>query len=65
MRLAHHSLNFCGWKAREALAKELKRIYQATDENDAGAALVEFEAERGQRYPSITLSWRQNRPVLP
>lgn len=45
MYLVRHSLNFCGWKDRKAVAKDLKRIYQATDDKEAEKALVEFEAK--------------------
>jgi len=40
-----HSLNFCGWKDRKEVAKNLKRIYQATDDGEAEKALDDFEAE--------------------
>jgi transposase-like protein len=59
VHLVRHSLNFCGWKDRKAVAKDLKRIYQATDDKEAEKALVEFEAEWGQKYPSIAPSWRR------
>ncbi len=41
------------------MAKSLKRIYQATDDVEAGKALDDFEAEWGQKYPSIAPSWRR------
>ena len=59
VHLVRHSLNFCGWKDRKAVAKDVKRIYQATDDKEAEKALVEFEAEWGQKYPSIVPSWRR------
>ena len=59
VHLVRHSLNFCGWKDRKAVAKELKRIYQATDDNEAEKALVDFETEWGHKYPSIAPSWRR------
>ena len=54
-----HSLNFCGWKDRKNVAKDLKRIYKATDDVEAEKALADFEAEWGRKYPSIALSWRR------
>ncbi len=54
-----HSLNFCGWKDRKNVAKDLKRIYQAVDDEDAAKALDDFEAEWGRKYPSIAPSWRR------
>jgi transposase-like protein len=59
VHLVRHSLNFCGWKDRKAVAKDLKRIYQATDDTEAEKALAGFEAEWGQKYPSIAPSWRR------
>ena len=59
LHLVRHSLNFCGWKDRKAVAKSLKRIYQAVDDADAAKALDQFEAEWGDKYPSIAPSWRR------
>jgi hypothetical protein len=59
VHLVRHSLNFCGWKDRKNVAKDLKRIYQATDDVEAEKALADFEAEWGQKYPSIAPSWRR------
>lgn len=59
VHLVRHSLNFCGWKDRKAVAKDLKRIYQATNDTEAEKALADFEAEWGQKYPSIAPSWRR------
>jgi hypothetical protein len=41
------------------VAKDLKRIYQATDDAEAEKALPDFEAEWSQKYPSIVPSWRR------
>jgi putative transposase len=54
-----NSLNVCGWKDRKAVAKDLKRIYQAIDDVEAEKALADFEAGRGQKYPSIAPSWQR------
>ncbi len=54
-----HSLNFYGWKDRKEVAKSLKRVYRAVDDAAAAKALDAFEDERGQKYPSIALSWRR------
>jgi putative transposase len=35
VHLVRHSLNFCGWKDRKNVAKDLKRIYQAIDDVEA------------------------------
>ncbi len=49
VHLVRHSLNFCGSKDRKAVAKVLRRIYQATDDSEAEKALADFEAEWGQK----------------
>ncbi len=59
VHLVRHSLNFCGWKDRKAVAKSLKRIYQAVDDAEAAKALDDFDAEWGKKYPSIAPSWRR------
>jgi putative transposase len=59
VHLVRHSLNFCGWKDRKEVAKSLKRIYQATDDVEAAKTLDDFEAEWGDKYPSIAPSWRR------
>jgi len=57
VRLVGHSLNFCGWKDRKTLAKDLRRIYQATDDSEVEKALADFDAQWGQKYPSIAPCW--------
>ncbi|EEB82505.1 ISSod4 transposase, TnpA_ISSod4_50 [Roseobacter sp. GAI101] len=53
VHFVRHSLNFCGWKNRKNVARDLKRVYQAIDDVAADKALADFEAEWGQKYPSI------------
>ena len=40
-----HSLNFCAWKDRKAVAFDLRRIYQATTADQATAELDAFELD--------------------
>ena len=44
---------------RKEVAKSLKVIYQAVDDEAAARALDYFEAEWGERYPSIAPAWRR------
>jgi len=60
VHLVRYSLNFVGWQLRKAVAEDLKRIYQAATVEEAEQRLAEFEAKRGQAYPSIIKSWRRN-----
>jgi len=59
VHLVRHSLNFCGWKDRKEVAKSLKVIYQAVDDEAAAKALDDFEEKWGPKYPSIAPSWRR------
>lgn len=52
------SLKFVSWKDRKAIAKNLKSVYSAHNEEDAGLALAEFDNIWGKKYPNITVSWQ-------
>jgi transposase-like protein len=51
------SLKFVSWKDRKAVAKDLKSVYAAHNEEDAQIALSEFNDIWGKKYPNITASW--------
>jgi putative transposase len=60
VHLIRHSLNYCNWKEREAVAAALKLIYRAGSAELAARRLTEFEAgEWGRKYPTIAASWRR------
>ncbi|MEM1118119.1 MAG: IS256 family transposase [Bacteroidota bacterium] len=54
------SLRFVGWRDRKAVARALRAIYSAATLPAAEDALVAFEAEWGERYPSIGPQWRSS-----
>ena len=61
VHLSRYCLSFCGWKERQALARELKAIYRAETAEAAAKRLSEFEAGPwGKKYPMIAESWRRN-----
>jgi putative transposase len=61
VHLLRHSLDFCSWKDRKAVASELKSIYRAVNVSSAEEALTAFEMSAwGKRYPPIAASWRRN-----
>jgi transposase-like protein len=61
VHLTRYCLSFCGWKDRQALARELKVIYRAETAEVARKRLGEFEAGPwGKKYPMIAESWRRN-----
>lgn len=51
------SLRFVSWKDRKAVAKDLKSVYAAHNEEDAQVALTEFNDIWGKKYPNIATSW--------
>ncbi len=52
------SLKFVSWKDRKAVAKDLKSVYSAHNEEDAQLALTDFNDIWGKKYPNITASWQ-------
>ena len=59
VHLTRHSLNFCGWKDRKAVAADLRLIYQAATADLAAEALDAFEEKWGEKFPSIAPAWRR------
>ena len=61
VHLIRYSLAHASWKRRKDLASALRPIYQAATEEEAEAALDEFEAGPwGRKFPAIVRSWRRN-----
>ena len=59
VHLVRHSLNFCAWKDRKAVAADLRQIYQAPTADQAAVALDAFEAAWGNKYATIAPAWRR------
>lgn len=59
VHLVRHSLNFCSWKDRKAVAARLREVYGAETAEAAREALEAFDEEWGGRYPSIAQAWRR------
>lgn len=57
MHQIRSSLKFVSWKDRKAVAKDLKSVYSAHNEEDAQLALTDFNDTWGKKYPNITVSW--------
>jgi len=52
VHLSRYCLSFCGWKERQAVARELKAIYRADTAEAAAKRLSEFAAGPwGRKYP--------------
>jgi putative transposase len=61
VHLIRNSLDFCSWKERKPVAKELKTVYKAADAEAAAAALRDFEdGAWGKRFSAITALWRRH-----
>jgi transposase-like protein len=73
VHLVRHSLNFCAWKDRKAVAADLRLIYGAPTADQAAAELDAFEElegsgndpgdrfprQRAGKYASIAPAWRR------
>lgn len=59
VHLVRHSLNFCSWKDRKAVAARLRQVYSAETAEAARDALEAFDVEWGRQYPSIAQAWRR------
>ena len=57
VHLVRHSLNFCSWKDRKAVAAGLREVYGADTAETAWDALEAFDDEWGRQYPSIAQAW--------
>lgn len=59
VHLVRHSLNFCSWKDRKAVAAGLREVYAAETAEAARDALEAFDGTWGRQYPSIAQAWRR------
>ena len=60
VHLIRHSLTYCGYKERDAVAAALKLVYRAENDVMALKRLEEFEAGQwGKKYPTIAAAWRR------
>ena len=59
VHLVRHSLNFCSWKDRKAVAAGLRDVYGAETAEAARDALETFDGTWGRQYPSIAQAWRR------
>lgn len=60
VHMVRNSLNFVGWKEKKIVAADLRLIYTAPTAEEAWLRLEDFEAKWGERFPTITRSWRAN-----
>lgn len=55
-----NSLKFVSYKDRKAVVKDIKAIYQSSNEPMAQKALQEFKNKWGEKYQSAVRSWENN-----
>lgn len=60
VHLVRHSLKYVGWKQRKEVAADLKKIYQASTEQEAEMALEDFAKKWDGKFPTISQTWRRN-----
>ena len=60
VHLVRGSMRFVPYKDRREVAKDLKLIYTAQDQDAAGDALTAFSEKWDQRFPSISRSWLEH-----
>lgn len=55
-----NTTRFVSYKDIKALMADLKKVYAAIDEQTALAELENFDEKWGNKYPKISISWRDN-----
>ena len=58
VHMVRNSVKYVPWKAYKPVTADLKRIYQATTEEQALLALTEFSEKWDDKYPQISRSWQ-------
>ena len=60
VHMVRNSLKYVSWKDRKDVATDLRLIYNAVTEEEAGLNLANFKEKWDNRYPSIGKSWEGN-----
>ncbi len=60
VHMVRNSLNYVGWNKRKEVAADLRMVYSAATLAEAEMALLDFEQQWNEAYPSIAKSWRGN-----
>jgi len=59
VHLVRASLQYVNWKERKRVAGDLKSIYRAASEREAGQELEEFIGKWGHQYQAIGKLWKE------
>ena len=60
VHMVRNSLKYVSWKDRKDVATDLRLIYNAVTEEEAGLNLANFKEKWDNKYPSIGKSWEGN-----
>lgn len=60
VHMVRNSLAYVNWKERKEVAADLRKIYRAATEEEAGRRLSEFEGRWDARYSAIGKLWRRH-----
>ncbi len=58
------STKYVNWKDLKEVMADLKKIYQAINEDEAANGLAEFKEKWAKTYPSCVRSWEENWDIL-
>ena len=58
------STKYVNYKDIKAVMADLKKIYQAINEDEARSALIQFKENWAKTYPSCVRSWEENWDIL-
>ena len=58
------STKYVSYKDIKAVMADLKKIYQAINEDEARSALIQFKENWAKTYPSCVRSWEENWDIL-
>jgi len=59
VHMVRSSTRFVIWKERKAVCADLRAVYTAPTVEAAEAALDDFDAKWGERYPMVATAWRR------
>ena len=60
VHMVRHSLKYVPYKEKKEVAKDLKAIYSAVNEEQARENLQKFKTRWDEKYPTIADSWERN-----
>lgn len=55
-----NSMRYVSWKHQREIIKDMKKIYKASNLEEAEVQLDEFEKKWKQKYPAMIMSWKRN-----